>query len=182
MLEGSVLDYCWWFSFPRTPQSGVSARLYVVRLLSCSCFSGRCSSPSCCSCSPPPLCITWSLLWWVKHIDAGGNVCFIHQVPTRPSNKCCRCFRVFVAAAGGGGVPGSDPPECRLHQHLPSVRHGDAHLQAIQTGRLVSLTLHLHITPFSATFSIFLYRTLVYPQKRDIYTLLAHININQPDF
>lgn len=45
----------------------------------CSCFSGLCSSPSCCFCCPRLRCIIWSLLWWVKQIDPGGNLCFIHE-------------------------------------------------------------------------------------------------------
>lgn len=54
---------------------------------------------------------------------------------------------VFAAAVGGGDVPGSDSPQCRLHQFLPSVRHGSACLQAVQTGWWVPLTsTHRHIT------------------------------------
>lgn len=43
----------------------------------------------------------------------------------------CRC----AAAPGGGAVPGRPPPQRGLHQLLPAVRFGPAHLSALQTGR-----------------------------------------------
>lgn len=53
---------------------------------------------------------------------------------------CC------AVAAGGGAVPGRAPPQCGLHQLLPSVRRGAPHHALLQTSRYVTFchgSLHL---------------------------------------